>query len=104
MFALAIPEDAVAEDSEDEEKVNPDERLPQQVTDKRIAPDNEFSDSEDEGSGGRRDNRSFKGGANSRVPGANKRPRIDNSDGQESKPVVETPNPSAQPTPDSKGE
>lgn len=67
----AIPEDAVREDSEDEDKVNADERLPQSVQDKRIAPDNEFSDSEDEGSGaggGRRDNRSFKG---------RKRPRLD---------------------------
>lgn len=46
--------------------------------DKRIAPDNELSDSEDEGGpggvgvgGGRRDNRSFKAGA------PRKRPRLD---------------------------
>ncbi|CAD7083304.1 unnamed protein product [Hermetia illucens] len=37
--------------------------------DKRIVPDNEFSDSEDEGEGGRRDNRSYKG--------QRKRPRLD---------------------------
>lgn len=36
--------------------------------DKRIAADNEFSDSEDEGEGGRRDQRSFKG---------RKRPRLE---------------------------
>lgn len=51
-------------ESEDEDNVNPDERNPQSITDKRIAPDNEFSDSEDEGmapgvgGGGRKDNRS----------------------------------------------
>lgn len=57
----AIPEDgAVIEDSEAEEKVNPDERLPQRDLDKRIQHENEYSDSEDEGDGGRRDNRSFK--------------------------------------------
>lgn len=57
----AIPEDgAVIDDSELEEKVNPDERLPQRDLDKRIQHENEYSDSEDEGEGGRRDNRSFK--------------------------------------------
>lgn len=56
-----IPEDgAVIEDSEAEEKVNPDERLPQRDLDKRIQHENEYSDSEEEGEGGRRDNRSFK--------------------------------------------
>lgn len=72
---IAIPEDAVRDDSEDEDKVNPDERLPQSVQDKRIAPDNEFSDSDDEGAGvggNRRDQRSFKG---------RKRPRLDQSKG-----------------------
>jgi len=53
----------VRHESEDEDNVNPDERNPQSITDKRIAPDNEFSDSEDEGmapgvgGGGRKDNR-----------------------------------------------
>lgn len=57
----AIPEDgAVIEDSEAEDKINPDERLPQRDLDKRIQHGSEFSDSEDEGEGGRRDNRSFK--------------------------------------------
>lgn len=56
-----IPEDgAVIEDSEAEEKINPDERLPQRDLDKRIQHENEYSDSEDEGEGGRRDSRSFK--------------------------------------------
>lgn len=60
---LAIPEDSVRQDSEDEDAINADERNPQSITDKRIAPDNEFSDSEDEGmapgvgGGGRKDNR-----------------------------------------------
>lgn len=65
-----IPEDgAVIEDSEAEEKVNPDDRLPQRDLDKRLQHENEFSDSEDEGEGGRRDNRSFKG--------SRKRPRLE---------------------------
>jgi len=60
---LAIPEDGVCNESDDEDNVNPDERNPQSITDKRIAPDNEYSDSEDEGmapgvrGGGRKDNR-----------------------------------------------
>merc|ERR1739842_128333 len=60
---IAIPDDAVAEESDDEEKANPDERISIRASDKRIAPDNEYSDSEDEGAGqgdGRRDERSFK--------------------------------------------
>lgn len=65
----SIPEDAVNDDSEDEDKIDKDERLPQSDKDKRIVPDNEFSDSEDEGEGGRRDNRSYKG--------QRKRPRLD---------------------------
>lgn len=64
----AIPEDALQEDSDNEDNVNKDERLPQRDLDKRIAPDNEYSDSEDEGEGGRRDNRSYKG---------RKRPRLE---------------------------
>lgn len=65
----AIPEDAINEESDDEDKVDKDERLPQSDKDKRIVPDNEFSDSEDEGEGGRRDNRSYKG--------QRKRPRLE---------------------------
>ncbi|KYQ53950.1 Histone deacetylase Rpd3, partial [Trachymyrmex zeteki] len=58
----AIPEDGtVIEDSEIEEKMNLDERLPQRDLDKRIQHENEYSDSEDEGESGRRDNRSYKG-------------------------------------------
>lgn len=67
----AIPEDALQEDDEDEEKYK-DERLPQKDLDKRIVPENEFSDSEDEGEGGRRDQRSYKG---------RKRPRLEKSGG-----------------------
>ena len=65
----AIPEDAINDDSEDEDKVDKDERLPQSDKDKRIVPENEYSDSEDEGEGGRRDNRSYKG--------QRKRPRLE---------------------------
>lgn len=85
----AIPEDAIPEDDSDNEDTKPDtkdERLPQKDLDKRIVPDNEFSDSEDEGEGGRRDQRSYKGGANSNNSGSGstgaggssrKRPRLD---------------------------
>ena len=75
----AIPEDAVNDESDDEDKVDKDERLPQSDKDKRIVPDNEFSDSEDEGEGGRRDNRSYKG--------QRKRQRLDKTEG-ETKPEV----------------
>lgn len=54
-----IPNSTVVEAFETEEEMNPDERLPQRDLDKRIQRDNEYSDSEDEGKGGRRDNRSF---------------------------------------------
>ena len=56
-FISAIPEDAVNDSEDDEDKANADERLTQAALDKRIAPDNEYSDSEDEGEGGRRDQR-----------------------------------------------
>ena len=45
----AIPEDGVKIESDDEDKINHDERNPQSIQDKRIIGDNEFSDSEDEG-------------------------------------------------------
>lgn len=57
----AIPEDgAIIEDAEMEERMNLDERLSQRDLDKRIQRENEYSDSEDEGEGGRRDNRLYK--------------------------------------------
>lgn len=57
----AIPEDGTIVDVfEPEEKMNLDERLSQHDLDKRIQHENEYSDSEDEGEGGRRDNRSYK--------------------------------------------
>lgn len=72
IFQIAIPEDAVQDDSDDEdEKVNPDERLPQAAQDKRVSGDNEFSESEDEGEGGRRDNRNYNK--------QRKRPRLEQS-------------------------
>ena len=57
--AQAIPEDAVnEEEDEDEDKTHPpDERVSIRASDKRVQGDNEFSDSEDEGEGGRRDER-----------------------------------------------
>ncbi|KAG0440346.1 hypothetical protein HPB47_016322 [Ixodes persulcatus] len=55
-----IPEDAMDQESEDEDKVNSDERISIRASEKRVACDEEFSDSEDEGEGGRRDNRSHR--------------------------------------------
>lgn len=55
-----IPEDAIHEDSDKEEESNPDKRISIMSRDKRIACDEEFSDSEDEGEGGRRDAHSHK--------------------------------------------
>ncbi|KAL2080089.1 hypothetical protein ACEWY4_023882 [Coilia grayii] len=55
----AIPEDAVQEDSGDEEE-DPDKRISIRAHDKRIACEEEFSDSEDEGQGGRRNAANFK--------------------------------------------
>jgi hypothetical protein len=56
LLITAIPEDAINDESDDEDKSNPDERISIRASDKRIAPDNEYSDSEDEGDG-RRDQR-----------------------------------------------
>ncbi|XP_074032808.1 uncharacterized protein [Leptinotarsa decemlineata] len=58
-----IPEDAINEESDSEGKVDKDERLPQKDLDKRIVPENEFSDSEEEGEGRKR-LRLDKGGKN----------------------------------------
>uniref|UniRef100_H2SKE2 Histone deacetylase 1 n=1 Tax=Takifugu rubripes TaxID=31033 RepID=H2SKE2_TAKRU len=56
----AIPEDAVQEDSGDEEAEDHNKRISIRAHDKRIACEEEFSDSEDEGEGGRRNSVSFK--------------------------------------------
>ncbi|XP_015783714.2 histone deacetylase 2-like [Tetranychus urticae] len=64
-----IPEDAINDDSEDEDKQDPDERISIRASEKRIAKDEEFSDSEDEGDG-RRDVRSHK-------PSKPKRAKVD---------------------------
>ncbi|XP_078235980.1 histone deacetylase 1 isoform X1 [Pogona vitticeps] len=55
-----IPEDAVPEDSGDEDEEDPDKRISIRSSDKRIACDEEFSDSEDEGEGGRKNVANFK--------------------------------------------
>lgn len=61
----AIPEDALNDESDNEDKENPDSRISIRASDKRIHCDEEFSDSEDEMSGpneagGRRDRTSHK--------------------------------------------
>uniref|UniRef100_A0A3Q0RAM7 Histone deacetylase 2 n=1 Tax=Amphilophus citrinellus TaxID=61819 RepID=A0A3Q0RAM7_AMPCI len=75
----AIPEDAVPDDTVDEDTEDPDKRLSIRATDKRIACDEEFSDSEDEGEGGRRNTANHKKGA--------KRPKVDEDkqEGEEKK-------------------
>ena len=59
-----IPEDAIADVSDQEADAiadkQPDKRISILAHDKRIACDEEFSDSEDEGEGGRRDVRTHK--------------------------------------------
>ncbi|RZC42128.1 Hist deacetyl domain containing protein, partial [Asbolus verrucosus] len=71
----AIPEDAINLEPEGEDETDKDERLPQKNLDQRIVPENEFSDSEDEGEGGRRDNCTYK---------ERKRPRLENgTDGKD---------------------
>ncbi|XP_039299475.1 histone deacetylase HDAC1-like [Nilaparvata lugens] len=93
----AIPEDAVRDESDDEDKANPDERLSQAAQDKRIAPDNEFSDSDDEAAaggsassagagGGRCDQRSFKG---------RKRPSLDAASASKAAPGAAQPSTAA---------
>jgi len=49
--AQTIPDDAINEEEEDEDKLNPDERVSIRMSEKRIQRDDEFSDSEDEGDG-----------------------------------------------------
>nr|CAB3252046.1 histone deacetylase 1-like [Phallusia mammillata] len=49
-----IPPDAVAEESEDEAMEDPDKRTSIRASDKRIQREDEYSDSEDEGEGGRK--------------------------------------------------
>ncbi|XP_037606673.1 histone deacetylase 2-like [Sebastes umbrosus] len=75
----AIPEDAIPDDTVDEDTEDPDKRLSIRATDKRIACDEEFSDSEDEGEGGRKNVANHKKGA--------KRPRVDEDkkEGEEKK-------------------
>lgn len=46
-----IPEDAIDQESDDEDKQDPDERISIRASEKRVANDEEFSDSEDEGDG-----------------------------------------------------
>ncbi|XP_071225935.1 histone deacetylase 2-like [Salvelinus alpinus] len=50
----AIPEDAIPDDTVDEDTEDPDKRMSISASDKRIASDEEFSDSEDKGQGGMR--------------------------------------------------
>lgn len=58
-----IAEDAIKEESDDEDdkKNNPDERISIRASDKRIACEEDYSDSEDEGESGRRNRESYKG-------------------------------------------
>lgn len=72
-----IPPDAMPEDSEDESREDPDKRTSIRASDKRIQRDDEYSDSEDEGEGGRKDHESHR-----------KKKRKLESDAQETKPKV----------------
>ena len=62
---VEIPEDGVAAEVDSEEEADGtrdagEQRISIRASDKRVARDDEFSDSEDEGEGGRRDARSHK--------------------------------------------
>jgi len=62
----AMPIDAQMEDmNQDEDMLDPDERRPQRILDRRVQADGELSDSDDEGEGGRRDHASHRGSPSS---------------------------------------
>ena len=65
-------DDAIKDESDDEDdkKNNPDERISIRASDKRIACEEDFSDSEDEGEGGRRNRESYKGSRKRLKPSA----------------------------------
>jgi histone deacetylase 1/2 len=64
-----IPEDTINVESDDEDQIDKDERLPQSDQNRRIVPENEFYESDDEGECGFQYNRSYKSQP--------KKPRVD---------------------------
>jgi histone deacetylase 1/2 len=58
--------------NQDEDMVDPDERRPQRILDRRVQADGELSDSDDEGEGGRRDHASHRGSPSSNGSGGHK--------------------------------
>jgi histone deacetylase 1/2 len=61
-----LPIDAEMDDmNQDEDMLDPDERRPQRILDRRVQADGELSDSDDEGEGGRRDHASHRGSPSS---------------------------------------
>ncbi|EHH21317.1 hypothetical protein EGK_04341 [Macaca mulatta] len=56
----AIPEDKIPEESGDEDEEDPEQRISICSSDKRTACEEEFSDSEEEGEGGRKNSSNFK--------------------------------------------
>ena len=56
----AIPEDALPEESGDEDEEDPDKHISLCSSDKQIACEEEFSDSDEEGKGGRKNSSNFK--------------------------------------------
>ncbi|KAL1776320.1 histone deacetylase 1 isoform X2 [Sigmodon hispidus] len=55
----ATPEDAIPEESGDEDEEDPDQRISISSSDKQIACEEEFSDSDEEGEGGRKSSFNF---------------------------------------------
>ena len=51
--------------NQDEDMLDPDDRRPQRILDRRVQADGELSDSDDEGEGGRRDHASHRGSPSS---------------------------------------
>ncbi|XP_034531469.1 probable histone deacetylase 1-B [Notolabrus celidotus] len=85
----AIPEDAVQEDSGDEEEDDPNKRISIRAHDKRIACEEEFSDSEDEGEGGRRNTASFKKAKRAKTEGEKEGEEKEKKGEEETKEVKE---------------
>jgi histone deacetylase 1/2 len=68
-----LPIDEQMDDmNQDEDMLDPDERRPQRILDRRVQADGELSDSDDEGEGGRRDHASHRGSPSSNGSGGHK--------------------------------
>ncbi|TPX36616.1 hypothetical protein SmJEL517_g01150 [Synchytrium microbalum] len=70
-----VPGDGFSSDDEEDDEATKDTRITQRMSDRHRVPENELSDSEDEGEGGRRDRHSHKNSTTSQQPGRTSRTR-----------------------------